>query len=84
MEINAYSEDYVENAQKNLGNMLDYAVYSLDFDLQKFYEMFLVSNVSEQFEIGNPSYVAGKNGCELAKEVLRQAGITPIQDEEEM
>ena len=60
MEINAYSEDYVENAQKNLGNMLDYAVYSLDFDLQKFYEMFLVSNVSEQFEIGNPSYVAGK------------------------
>ena len=60
MEINAYSEDYVENAQKNLGNMLDYAVYSLDFDLQKFYEMFLVSNVSEQFEIGNPAYVAGK------------------------
>lgn len=84
MEINAYSEDYVENAQKNLGNMLDYAVYSLDFDLQKFYEMFLVSNVSEQFEIGNPSYVAGKNGCELAKEVLRQVGKTPIQEEEEM
>ena len=47
MEINAYSEDYLENAQKNLGNMLDYAVYSLDLNLEKFYEMFLVSDVSK-------------------------------------
>lgn len=84
MEINAYSEDYLENAQKNLGNMLDYAVYSLDLNLEKFYEMFLVSDVSKQFEIGNPSYIAGKNGCELAKEVLMQVGKTVPQKAEEM
>ena len=84
MEINAYSEDYLENAQKNLGNMLDYAVYSLDLNLEKFYEMFLVSDVSKQFEIGNPAYIAGKNGCELAKEVLMQVGKTVPQKAEEM
>ena len=84
MEINAYSEDYLENAQKNLGNMLDYAVYSLDLNLEKFYEMFLVSDVAKQFEIGNPSYIAGKNGCELAKEVLMQVGKTVPQKAEEM
>lgn len=74
MEINAYGKDYVETAQNNLGNMLDYAVYALDMDLGKFYDMFLVTPVCEQIEIGNPTYVAGKNGCELAKEVLREAG----------
>lgn len=74
MEINAYSEDYVENAQKNLGTMLDYAVNFLNLDLKKFYDMFLVSPLSEQFENGNPTYVVGKNGCELAKEVLKSAG----------
>ena len=84
MEINAYSEDYLENAQKNLGNMLDYAVYSMDLNLEKFYEMFLVSDVSKQFEIGNPAYIAGKNGCELAKEVLMQVGKTVPQKAEEM
>ena len=26
MRINAYDREYLENAQKNLGNMLDYAV----------------------------------------------------------
>lgn len=83
MEINAYGRDYVEIAQKNMGNMLDYAVNSLGLDLGKFYEMFLVSTVSEQFEIGNPAYVAGRNGCELAKEVLKEAG-KPIIHEEEM
>ncbi|MDD6071008.1 MAG: helix-turn-helix transcriptional regulator [Clostridiales bacterium] len=84
MEINAYSRDYVENAQKNLGHMLDYAVNSLSLNLNKFYEMFLVSMVSEQFEIGNPAYVVGKNGCELAKEVLRDVGKTVAHKEEEM
>lgn len=33
-----------------------------DMDIDKFFEMFLVSNVSRQFEIGNPTYVAGKQG----------------------
>ncbi len=31
--------------------------------------MFLVS-LAKQFEIGNPHYVAGKNGCEIAREVI--------------
>lgn len=84
MEINAYSDLYVENAQKNLGNMLDYAVNSLDMELESFYKMFLVSPVSEQFEHGNPVYVTGKNGCELAKEVLLSAGVDASDAEDEM
>ena len=72
--MHAYGEDYLELAQKNLGNMLDYAVNSLQYDLNRFYDMFLVSGLSKQFENGNPKYIAGMTGCELAKEVLCEIG----------
>lgn len=83
MEIRAYGEDYLELAQKNLGNMLDYAVNSLQYDLKRFYDMFLVSGLSKQFENGNPKYIAGMTGCELAKEVLCEIGqdISNVEDE---
>ena len=83
MEIHAYGEDYLELAQKNLGNMLDYAVNSLQYDLKRFYDMFLVSGLSKQFENGNPKYIVGMTGCELAKEVLREIGqdISNVEDE---
>lgn len=83
MEMHAYGEDYLELAQKNLGNMLDYAVNSLQYDLKRFYDMFLVSGLSKQFENGNPKYIAGMTGCELAKEVLREIGqdISNVEDE---
>ena len=60
MVIHAYSDDYLTSAQRILGDMLDFAVNTYDMDIDKFFEMFLVSNVSRQFEIGNPTYVAGK------------------------
>ena len=75
MVIHAYSDDYLTSAQRILGDMLDFAVNTYDMDIDKFFEMFLVSNVSRQFEIGNPTYVAGKTGCELVKEVIRDSGL---------
>ena len=59
MMIHAYSEDYLNNAQKTLGDMMDYAVNTYEFSPNQFYEMFLVSDVSMQFQTGNPTYVAG-------------------------
>ena len=47
-------------------------VNTYEFSPNQFYEMFLVSDVSMQFQTGNPTYVAGKTGCELVKEVLRK------------
>ena len=54
MMIHAYSEDYLNNAQKILGDMMDYAVNTYEFSPNQFYEMFLVSDVSMQFQTGNP------------------------------
>ena len=64
MVIHAYSDDYLTSAQRILGDMLDFAVNTYDMDIDKFFEMFLVSNVSRQYEIGNHNYDDGKPGNE--------------------
>lgn len=84
MEIRAYHERYVLSAQRILGDMMDFAVYSYQMDADRFFEMFLVSDIAKQFENGNPTYVAGMTGCELAKRVIRQSGMSFTDITEEM
>jgi DNA-binding Xre family transcriptional regulator len=72
--IYAYDEVYVSLAQRVMGDMLDFAVNTLKVKLAEFYKMFLVSGMAHQFEIGNPTYVAGKNGCEVARLVMEECG----------
>lgn len=84
MMIHAYSEDYLVSAQRILGDMLDYAVNTYAFDPDSFYQMFLVSDVSSQFQNGNPTYVAGKTGCEIVKEIIHSVGIEMQELEDEM
>ena len=84
MEMRAYPFDYLTMAQRIMGNMLDFAVNTCEMDIEKFYGLFLMSDVSFQFENGNPTYIAGKTGCELAKEVVIESGLSPITYEDEM
>lgn len=72
----------MNSAQRVMGDMLDFAVNTLKLSLNEYYKMFLVSRMAHHFEIGNPTYVAGKNGCEVAREVLRECGFT-YEDEED-
>ncbi|MCR4632187.1 MAG: helix-turn-helix domain-containing protein [Treponema sp.] len=50
--------------------MLDFAVYDLKENLSEFYQKFLYSKVSKQFERGESTVIVGKSGVELALEVL--------------
>jgi DNA-binding Xre family transcriptional regulator len=70
----AYDELYLPLAQRVMGDMLDFSVNTLRVALGEFYKMFLVSGMAQQFEIGNPTYVAGKNGCEVARLVMDECG----------
>ena len=45
---------------------------TLDLDPDRFGNAFIVSDVSRQFAAGNPRYIAGMNGCELARQVLSE------------
>ena len=79
MAIRAYDESYLTTAQNILGHSIDFAVMSLNLDPDVFGNAFAVSGVSRQFAIGNPRYVAGVNGCELARLVLTETH-TPFSD----
>lgn len=65
----AYDELYLLLAQRMMGDMYDYAVNTLGIDLIRFHQMFLVSGIAKQISIGNPTYIAGMNGCEVAKQI---------------
>lgn len=68
--ILAYDKNYLSKAQSTLAAMLDFAVYDLNMSLEKFYQSFLESTVSNRFESGESSIIAGKSGVELALEVV--------------
>ena len=82
MAIRAYDETYIAHAQDVLGHAVDFAVISLGIDPDAFADAFVISNASKQFESGNPRYVVGMNGCELARLVLSQthASYTDTED----
>lgn len=73
--IHAYDKVYLEKARTALGRMLDFAVYDLEYDITKFFEMFLKSGVAAKFEIGDFTLLVGMSGVELAYKVLEQSGI---------
>jgi len=84
MEIRAYDELYLDSAQYILGHAVDFAVGTLGITPDVFGTVFAVSDTAEQFGRGNPRYVAGMNGCELAREVLEEAQIRVPEKEDVM
>lgn len=84
MEMHAYSSDYLENAQQNLGNMMDYAVNTCEIEAEQFFNMFLSSGVADEFGKGNPRYLVGMTGCELVKLIAEKSCTDLSYMEEDM
>ena len=62
----------------SLGEMFDYAVNDCGYDAEEFFTHFIVSGVASAFGRGNPKYIAGLSGPELASEVIfRTQGTRP-------
>ena len=78
METRAYNEAYLPYAMENLAAMMDCGINQCAFPPQLFHRMFLTSGVANQIEKGNPRYVAGLSGAELASRVVELAtGMSP-------
>lgn len=75
-----YDIDYLDDAQDIRGDMLDFAINTCKINADKFIVLFRNTSVANQFEKGNPKYIAGMNGCEVARDVMYRAGI-PIDDD---
>lgn len=72
--IHAYAEEILENAMDVLGTALDYAVRLQKINGQEFLDFFLISGIAKEFESGNPRYISGMSGRDMADEVLSACG----------
>lgn len=75
MMIHAYDKNYLYKSQNNLGIMFDFVVYDLQENLSNFFEKFLDSKISKQFERGESSVIVGKSGIELSLEILNNSKL---------
>ncbi|MBQ1572108.1 MAG: helix-turn-helix transcriptional regulator [Clostridiales bacterium] len=66
----AYQEIYLSKAQAALGDAFDYAVNTCGIPGQDFIKLFNASTVSKRMENGEPAFLAGKSGIEIASDVL--------------
>lgn len=71
--MTAYNELYINDAKQNLGDMIDYAVNDSNLEPDNFFDLFISSGIAKQFEKGNPKYLVGMSGYELAQEVLKKS-----------
>ncbi len=73
MMIRAYSDIYVSEVRENLGTMLEYAKYELGADPNEFLALFVASGIAQEIECGNPKYMVGMSGIELARVVVEKS-----------
>ena len=74
----AYQEIYLSNAQSMLGDAFDYAINVCHIPGSRFVKLFIASTISKRLENGEPSYLSGKSGIEVAMEILAETtGKTP-------
>ena len=73
MTIRAYQETYLSKAQAALGDALDYAINTCHIPGSDFLKLFTACSVSRRMENGEPAYLAGKSGIEIASDVLLES-----------
>lgn len=70
MTIHAYQEMYLSKAQASLGDAFDYAINTCKIPGEDFIRFFTASSVSKRMENGEPAFLAGKSGIEIAVDVV--------------
>ncbi|MDD6678401.1 MAG: helix-turn-helix transcriptional regulator [Firmicutes bacterium] len=68
----AYQEIYRSNAQAMLGDAFDYGINACHIPGSSFVKLFSASTISKRLENGEPSYLSGKSGIEVAMEILTE------------
>ncbi len=73
MTTRAYQETYLSKAQAALGDAFDYTINTWRISGADFIKLFTASSVSRRMENGEPAYLAGKSGIEIAADVLLES-----------
>lgn len=74
--MRAYAETYLPQAQRNLGEAVDYAVTACGREADEFMDRFIVSGLAQEWEDGSPRVLIGLSGTELARDAFVRTGET--------
>ena len=72
----AYSEIYLSDAMRNLGEMTEYATDACGQNTDHTFKCFVISGYAERFGRGDPQVVAGISGTEMFMSVMERCGVT--------
>ena len=70
--IHAYSELYIDDAMRNMGEMIEYAHDLCNEDMDAFLQTFIISGYADRWEHGDPAVLCGMSGTELHHAVWRK------------
>ncbi len=76
----AYQETYLHKAQTALGDAFDYAINTCSISGEDFIKLFAASSVSRRMENGEPAFLAGKSGIEIAADVVLETTGKQLDD----
>ena len=68
----AYQEMYLSRAQQVVGEVFEFGINHFNISGKLFLQMFVVSSASKRLEVGEPSYIAGKSGKDIAYEIINE------------
>lgn len=75
----AYSEMYLEDAMRTLGEAVDFALCDQGLDPTELTAILSNSLEMRQFERGMPRVICGMSGDEFAREIIARAGLKPVE-----
>lgn len=75
----AYSEMYLEDAMRTLGEAIDFALCDQGLNPTELTAILSNSLEMKQFERGAPRVICGMSGDELAREIIAAAGLKPAE-----
>ena len=81
MTTHAYQETYLSKAQAALGDAFDYAINTCHIPGSDFIKLFTASSISRRMENGEPAYLAGKSGIEIAADAVFETTGKPLETE---
>ena len=71
MTTPAFSELYLDDAMRNLGEMTEYTMLvTPEIRLEELFRMFTISGYANRFEHGDPAVVSGMSGTELHHRIM--------------
>lgn len=75
----AYSEMYLEDAMRTLGEAVDFALCDQGLNPAELTAILSNSLEMRQFERGMPRVICGMSGDDFAREIIARAGLKPVE-----